>query len=66
MSDVEQPELAYRQILALTAAMFLSYLTVVMSLPAVPVQVVDGQGLDNTCGGLAIGIFFVSTIPTRS
>lgn len=51
MSDVEQPELAYRRVLALTAALFLSYLTVAMSLPAVPVHVVHGLGLDNAYGG---------------
>lgn len=65
MSDVEQPELAYRRVLALTAALFLSYLTVAMSLPAVPVHVVHGLGLDNAYGGLAVGITFVSTILTR-
>lgn len=65
MSDVEQPELAYRRVLALTAALFLSYLTVAMSLPAVPVHVVHGLGLDNAYGGLAVGISFVSTILTR-
>lgn len=65
MSDVEQPELAYRRVLALTAALFLSYLNVAMSLPAVPVHVVHGLGLDNAYGGLAVGITFVSTILTR-
>jgi len=65
MTDVEQPELAYRRVLTLTAALFLSYLTVAMSLPAVPVHVVHGLGLDNAYGGLAVGIAFVSTILTR-
>ena len=51
MSDVEQPELAYRRVLALTAALFLSYLTVAMSLPAVPVHVVHGLGWITPTGG---------------
>ncbi|MXN53256.1 MFS transporter [Shinella sp. AETb1-6] len=61
----EQPDLAYRRVLALTIALFLSYLTVAMSLPAVPVHVVQGLGLDNTYAGLAVGIAFLSTILTR-
>ncbi|MGD9921416.1 MAG: MFS transporter [Variibacter sp.] len=65
MTDVTRPDLAYRRVVALTAALFLSYLTVAMSLPAVPVHVVEGLGLDNTWGGLAVGIAFLSTILTR-
>lgn len=66
MSDIDRPDLAYRRVLALTAALFLSYLTVAMSLPAVPVHVVQGLGLDNAYGGLAVGIAFLSTILTRA
>lgn len=65
MSDIERPDLAYRRVVALTVALFLSYLTVAMSLPAVPVHVVQGLGLDNAYGGLAVGIAFLSTILTR-
>ncbi|GAJ30047.1 MFS transporter [Acidomonas methanolica] len=65
MPDVEQADRAYRRVLVLTAALFLSYLTVAMSLPAVPVHVVHGLGLDNAYGGLAVGIAFLSTILTR-
>ncbi|MBX5242027.1 MFS transporter [Rhizobium sp. NLR22b] len=65
MPDTERPDLAYRRVVALTAALFLSYLTVAMSLPAVPVHVVHGLGLDNAYGGLAVGIAFLSTILTR-
>jgi MFS family permease len=65
MPDAEQPRQAYRRVLALTVALFLSYLTVAMSLPAVPVHVVHGLGLDNAYGGLAVGIAFLSTILTR-
>ncbi len=65
MTDPDRPDLAYRRVLALTAALFLSYLTVAMSLPAVPVHVVQGLGFDNAYGGLAVGIAFLSTILTR-
>lgn len=65
MPDIKRPDLAYRRVVALTAALFLSYLTVAMSLPAVPVHVVQGLGFDNAYGGLAVGIAFLSTILTR-
>lgn len=65
MSDAERPDLAYRRVVALTAALFLSYLTVAMSLPSVPVHVVHDFGFDNAYGGLAVGISFLSTILTR-
>jgi MFS family permease len=65
MRDTERLDLAYRRVVALTAALFLSYLTVAMSLPAVPVHVVQGLRLDNAYGGLAVGIAFLSTILTR-
>ncbi len=65
MSDIERPNLAYRRVLALTLALFLSYLTVAMALPAVPVHVVQGLGLGNGWAGLAVGIAFLSTILTR-
>ena len=61
----EQPDLALRRVVALTAALFLSYLTVAMSLPAVPVHVVETLGFGNSWGGLAVGIAFLSTILTR-
>lgn len=66
MSVIDRPELAYRYVLALTGALFLSYLAVATSLPAVPVYVVQGLGLNNAYGGLAVGIAFLSTIVTRS
>lgn len=65
MTDIKTPDRAYRHVVALTIALFLSYLTVAMSLPAVPVHVVHGLGLDNAWGGLAVGIAFLSTILTR-
>jgi hypothetical protein len=60
-----RPELAYRRVVALTATLFLSYLAVAMSLPVTPVYVVQGLGLNNALGGLAVGIAFLSTILTR-
>lgn len=65
MTDIERPDQAYRHVVALTGTLFLSYLTVAMSLPAVPVHVVQGLGLGNAWGGLAVGIAFLSTILTR-
>ena len=62
---MDRPDLAYRRVVALTAALFLSYLAVAMPLPAAPVFVVKELGLDNAFGGLAVGSAFVSTILTR-
>lgn len=61
----KRPDLAYRRVVAMTAALFLSYLAVAMPLPATPVYVVQRLGLDNAFGGLAVGIAFLSTILTR-
>ena len=66
MSAIVQTENAYRQVLALTGALFLSYLAVAMALPAVPIYVVDGLHLSNAYGGLAVGVAFFSTIFTRA
>ncbi len=57
---------AYRHVVILTAVLFLSYLAVAMSLPAVSIHVVEGLGLGNFQGGLAVGITFLSTILTRA
>ncbi|MBV6307276.1 arabinose transporter [Candidimonas humi] len=50
----------------LTFALFLSYLSVAMSLPVVSIYVTDGLKFNNLAGGLAVGIAFVSTIATRT
>ena len=55
---------ALRHVVALTGALFPSYLTVAMALPAIPVHV-QQLGLDNVYGGVAVGIAFLSTILTR-
>ncbi|TNE33378.1 MAG: MFS transporter [Alphaproteobacteria bacterium] len=65
MPDADQMVRSYRYLLALTGALFLSYLSVAMSLPTVAVYVVQDFGLNNAYGGLAVGIAFFSTIATR-
>lgn len=65
MSASGRSDPARRQVLALTGALFLSYLAVAMSLPAVSMHVVDGLGLGNLLGGLAVGIAFLATVATR-
>jgi len=65
MTLTDPPDLAMRSVIGLTAALFLSYLTVAMSLPAVPVHVVETLRFGNAWGGLAVGIAFLSTILTR-
>jgi len=66
MTVPDRPDPATRRVFVLTAILFLTYLTVAMSLPAVPVHVVQGLNLSNAAGGLAVGIAFLSTILTRT
>ena len=66
MPATNRPDLAYRYVLALTGALFLSYLAVAMSLSAVPIYVVNGFHLSNAYGGLVVGIAFLAAIVTRS
>jgi MFS family permease len=66
MTATDRPDPAARRVILLTAILFLSYLTVAMSLPAIPVHVVQGLGMSNASGGLAVGIAFLSTILTRA
>jgi nitrate/nitrite transporter NarK len=66
MSATNRPDLAYRYVLALTGALFLSYLAVAMSLSAVPIYVVNSFHLSNAYGGLVVGIAFLAAIVTRS
>jgi MFS family permease len=49
----------------LAVILFVSYLTVAMALPVVPVFVVHDLGLSNALAGTAVGIAFLSTIVTR-
>ncbi|GBQ83657.1 major facilitator superfamily transporter [Acetobacter malorum DSM 14337] len=50
----------------LSLALFLSYLSVALSLTAVPVYVMSWPGFSNVQAGLAVGIPFLSTIFTRN
>jgi MFS family permease len=61
-----EPDPAPRRLLRLASALFLSYLAVAMSLPAVPVHVARQMHWGNAFGGLAVGIAFLSTILTRT
>lgn len=65
MTAFERSDPAYRRVLLLTGILFLSYLSVAMSLPAVPIQVVKDLHLSNGWAGLGVGIAFLSTILTR-
>ncbi|HTI02431.1 MAG TPA: MFS transporter [Acidisoma sp.] len=66
MLRLKAPDQAHRRVIALTVMLFLTYLSVAMSLPVVPVHVVATLGLNNAYAGLAVGIAFLSTILTRS
>lgn len=56
MSATNRPDLAYRYVLALTGALFPSYLAVAMWLSAVPIYVVNGFHLSNAYAGLVVRI----------
>ncbi|MBS0535846.1 MAG: arabinose transporter [Proteobacteria bacterium] len=56
---------ADRQLLLLTAVLFISYLCVAMPLPIVPVFVTAQLGLNNLFAGLGVGIAFLATILSR-
>ncbi|WP_210426015.1 hypothetical protein [Chromobacterium violaceum] len=58
MSEVLSFSQAYRRLLAKTAALFLSYLAVAMTLPVTSIYVIDQLHYGNALGGLAVGITF--------
>ncbi|RMX07764.1 MFS transporter [Corticibacter populi] len=59
-------DMPLRHLIRMAAALFLSYLTVAMALPAVAVQVSGSLHMGNIASGLAVGIAFLSTICTRA
>lgn len=54
-----------RQLVWMTLALFLTYLSVAMAMPAVAVHVSQALGMGNVASGLAVGIAFLSTILSR-
>lgn len=55
-----------RVLMRLTAALFLGYLAVALSLPVIPIYVTQWSGYGNMLAGLAVGIAFASTILSRN
>ncbi|MDM0074827.1 MFS transporter [Variovorax sp. J2P1-59] len=64
MSSIS-PKNSLRQLVWMTLALFLSYLSVAMAMPAVAVHVSQTLGFGNVLSGLAVGIAFLSTILSR-
>lgn len=65
MSAVREVDHAYRRVVIIAGALFLSYLAIAMPVSAVPVYVAQGLSLNSAWAGLAVGISFLSTILTR-
>ncbi|MBN9474556.1 MAG: arabinose transporter [Burkholderiales bacterium] len=64
MSNVSQYS-PLRRLVWMTVALFLSYLSVAMAMPAVAVHVSHTLAMGNVASGLAVGIAFLSTILSR-
>jgi MFS family permease len=64
-SDTSAASVPMTRLYVLAVILFVSYLTVAMALPVVPLFVVHDLGLSNALAGTAVGIAFLSTIVTR-
>ncbi|MBB1598657.1 MFS transporter [Variovorax sp. UMC13] len=60
-----QANSSLRELVWMTFALFLGYLSVAMSMPAVAVHVSQTLGMGNVASGLAVGIAFLSTLLSR-
>lgn len=60
-----QTNSSLRKLVWMTLALFLTYLSVAMSMPAVTVHVSQTLGMGNVASGLGVGIAFLSTILSR-
>ncbi|WP_257625273.1 MFS transporter [Variovorax boronicumulans] len=60
-----QANSSLRELVWMTFALFLGYLSVAMSMPAVAVHVSQRLGMGNVASGLAVGIAFLSTLLSR-
>lgn len=65
MTSASTKSPADRQLLLLTAVLFISYLCVAVPLPVVPVFVTAQLGFSNLFAGLGVGIAFLATILSR-